>query len=312
MKIGKLNISNTLFLAPMAGFTDPAFRLICKENGAGLVITELISINSIVAKKDEIKKFIQSSKKEKPNAIQLFGSDLKLLKKAVKIVEPYFDIIDYNMGCPSPHITNQMAGAALLQEPELTRKIFKILVSSTDKPVTLKMRSGKTKPNKFLKIAKIAEEEGIQMITLHPRTIKQGYSGEADWSLIKKLKENVKISVVGNGDIRTPEDAKRMFEETGCDYIMIGRTAKGNPFIFKQINDYLEKDKYEEFSFEKKLKIFNKYLTYSKKFDTKFTYLKLHAIDFTKFMVGGNKVREKLATVKTIKEIKELLSKLDK
>ncbi|MBT4334603.1 tRNA dihydrouridine synthase DusB [archaeon] len=310
MKLPKFK--SKVFLAPMAGFTDPAFRLICKKNGAGLVVTELISANSIVAKKDKIKEFIQFSKKEKPNAVQLFGSDLKLLKKAVKIVEPHFDIIDYNMGCPSPNITNQMAGAALLQEPELTRKIFKVLVSSTIKPITLKMRSGKTKPNKFLEIAKIAEEEGIQMITLHPRTVKQGYSGNADWSLIKKLKDSVKIPVVGNGDIRTPEDAKKMFDETGCDYIMVGRAAKGNPFIFKQINDYLKKGEYDELSFEKKLKIFNKYLSYSRKFTTKFTHVKLHAIDFTKCRVGGNKIREKLATSKTIKEIKELLSILEK
>ena len=198
------------FFAPMAGVSDPALRLICKELGAGLVVTEFTSIHAIMAKQTDIAKFIEFSPREKPLSVQLFGSDLEKLKQAVKIVEPYFEIIDYNMGCPAPHVTEQMACSALLQEPELTRKIFRTMVKASSKPVTIKIRAGVTKPDCWKTIAKIAEEEGLAMITFHPRTVKQGYSGQADWLLIKELKQLVKIPIVGNGDIHTPEDAKRM------------------------------------------------------------------------------------------------------
>src|SRR3989338_6698369 len=202
--------SSKAFLAPMAGVSDPALRLICKELGAGLVVTEFTSIYAINAKKDDITKFIEFSPEEKPISVQLFGSDLEKLKLAVKIVEPHFDIIDYNMGCPAPHVTEQMACSALLQEPELTRQILKTMVTATKKPVTVKIRAGVSLPDKWREIALIAEEEGIAMITLHPRTVKQGYSCNADWSLIKELKELVSIPIVGNGDVQIPEDAKKI------------------------------------------------------------------------------------------------------
>jgi len=244
--------SSRAFLAPMAGVSDPALRLQCKKMGAGLVVTEFTNIHSIVAKekqlKDHMKKiteFIEFSDQERPLSIQLFGSDLSVLEQAAKIVEPYFDIIDYNMGCPAPHITQQMAGGALLQQTNLTQQIFQTLVNAVKKPVTLKIRSGVTDASRFLfkEIAEIAEDEGIQMITLHPRTVNQGYSGNADWNLIKELKEISGIPIVGNGDITTPEDAKNMLDETNCDYVMIGRGAMGNPsylnklmIILKQIH----------------------------------------------------------------------------
>ena len=179
--------SSRAFLAPMAGVSDPALRLQCKQMGAGLVVTEFTNIHSIVAKEKQFKEnmqtiqeFIEYSEQERPLSVQLFGSDLSVLEKAAKIVEPYFDIIDYNMGCPAPHVTKQMAGGALLQEVNLTQKIFHTLVNAVKKPVTLKIRSGVTDASKFLfrEIAEIAEDEGIQMITLHPRTVSQGYSGK--------------------------------------------------------------------------------------------------------------------------------------
>lgn len=308
--------TSKIFLAPMAGISDPALRLLCKEQGAGLVVTELTSIHAIIAKEKElnnlqrnITEFIEFSPLERPLSIQLFGSDLKLLETAAKIVEPYFDLIDYNMGCPAPHITCQMAGAALLQEPSLTRTIFRTLVQSVSKPVTLKMRAGISKPNLFLDIAKIAEEEGISMITLHARTLKQGYSGKADWSLIKKLKQTVSIPIVGNGDIARPEDALRMLNETGCDYVMIGRAACQNPFIFQQINLLLEKGIYSEIPPQERVQTFFHYLDYAANYkNIKFSNIRLQAMNFTKGAVSSKELREKIGKTKDVEELKTLLN----
>ena len=308
--------SSRAFLAPMAGVSDPALRLICKNMGAGLVVTELTSIHAIIAKEQQLKdqmknitEFLEFSEKERPLSVQLFGSDLVALEKAAKIVAPFFDIIDYNMGCPAPHITKQMAGGALLQNSDLTRQIFRTMVNSTTRPVSLKMRIGVSDSNKLLfkEIAKIAEQEGIKMITLHPRTVSQGYSGHSDWSMIKKLKEIVEIPVVGNGDITTPEIAKSMIEQTGCDYVMIGRGAMGNPFIFEQINDYLKYGVYKNYNFSDRLEIFLDYVSETSKYKIKFVNIKEQAIRFTKGTVGGSILRKRLTATKNIDELKKIL-----
>ncbi len=309
--------SSRAFLAPMAGVSDPALRLQCKKMGAGLVVTEFTNIHSIVAKekqlKDHMKKiteFIEFSDQERPLSIQLFGSDLSVLEQAAKIVEPYFDIIDYNMGCPAPHITQQMAGGALLQQTNLTQQIFQTLVNAVKKPVTLKIRSGVTDASRFLfkEIAEIAEDEGIQMITLHPRTVNQGYSGNADWNLIKELKEISGIPIVGNGDITTPEDAKNMLDETNCDYVMIGRGAMGNPFLFEQINDYLKTNTYHEYSFKDRLDSFFDYLHLTNQYKIKFANLKSQAMRFTKGMDGGSKLRVKITFSTNIEELEQIMT----
>ncbi|EIJ66311.1 TIM-barrel protein, nifR3 family [Candidatus Nitrosopumilus salaria BD31] len=309
--------SSRAFLAPMAGVSDPALRLQCKQMGAGLVVTEFTNIHSIVAKESQLKEnmqtiqeFIEYSEQERPLSVQLFGSDLIALEKAAKIVEPFFDIIDYNMGCPAPHITQQMAGGALLQEVNLTQQIFNTLVNAVKKPVTLKIRSGVTTASKFLfrDIAEIAEDEGIQMITLHPRTVSQGYSGNADWALIKELKEISSIPVVGNGDITTPEDAKTMIDETGCDYVMIGRGAMGNPFLFEQINDYLKTNSYREYSFKDRLDSFFDYLHLTSQYKIKFANIKSQAMRFTKGMYGGSKLRSKITISKNIEELEKIMN----
>ena len=304
------------FLAPMAGVSDPALRLQCKKMGAGLVVTEFTNIHSIIAKESQLKErmktiqeFIEYSDDERPLSIQLFGSNLPALEKAAKIVEPYFDIIDYNMGCPAPHITQQMAGGALLQEVNLTQQIFNTLVNAVKKPVTLKIRSGVTDASKFLfrDIAEIAEDEGIQMITLHPRTVSQGYSGVADWDLIKELKEISSIPIVGNGDITTPEDAKSMIDHTNCDYVMIGRGAMGNPFLFEQINDYLKTNSYNEYSFKDRLDSFFDYLHLTNQYKIKFANIKGQAMRFTKGMKGGSKLRSKITLSKNIEELEKIM-----
>jgi len=308
--------SSRAFLAPMAGVSDPALRLQCKQMGAGLVVTEFTNIHSIIAKEQQLKEnmqtiqeFIEYSELERPLSVQLFGSNLDALEKAAKIVEPYFDIIDYNMGCPAPHITQQMAGGALLQEVNLTQQIFSTLVNAVKKPVTLKIRSGVTSASQFLfrEIAEIAEDEGIQMITLHPRTVSQGYSGNADWKMIKELKEISNIPIVGNGDIITPEDAKTMIDETECDYIMIGRGAMGNPFLFEQINDYLNTNSYKEYSFKDRLDSFFEYLHLTSHYKIKFANIKSQAMRFTKVITGGSKLRSKITLSKNIDDLKKIM-----
>ena len=309
--------SSRAFLAPMAGVSDPALRLQCKKMGAGLVVTEFTNIHSIIAKEKQLKdhmktitEFIEYSDQERPLSIQLFGSDLSALEKAAKIVEPYFDIIDYNMGCPAPHITQQMAGGALLQQTNLTEQIFETLVGAVKKPVTLKIRSGVTDASKFLfrEISEIAEDKGIEMITFHPRTVNQGYSGTADWNLIKELKEISSIPIVGNGDINTPEDAKKMIDETNCDYVMIGRGAMGNPFLFEQINDYLKTNSYHEYSFKDRLDSFFDYLHLTDKYKIKFANLKGQAMRFTKGMKGGSKIRSKITLTTNIEELEKIMT----
>ena len=309
--------SSRAFLAPMAGVSDPALRLQCKKMGAGLVVTEFTNIHSIIAKERQLKErmktiqeFIEYSDEERPLSIQLFGSDLSALEKAAKIVEPYFDIIDYNMGCPAPHITSQMAGGALLQEVNLTQQIFSTLVNAVKKPVTLKIRSGVTDASKFLfrDISEIAEDEGIEMITFHPRTVSQGYSGTADWDLIKELKEISSIPIVGNGDITTPEDAKTMIDNTNCDYVMIGRGAMGNPFLFEQINDYLKTNSYKEYSFKDRLDSFFDYLHLTNQYKIKFANIKGQAMRFTKGMNGGSKLRSKIILSKNVEELEKIMN----
>ena len=310
------NFKSKAFLAPMAGVSDPALRIMCKNMGAGLVVTELTSVNAIVAKHEQLEsqsknitEFIEFSEKERPLSVQLFGSDIIALEKAAKIVEPHFDMIDYNMGCPAPHITKQMAGGALLQNVDLTREIFRTLVNTVKKPISLKMRIGVTEQNKslFLNIAKIAEREGVQMITLHGRTVSQGYSGHADWDMIKKLKENSSVPIVGNGDITSPEIAKKVLEYTGCDYVMIGRGAMGNPFIFEQINDYLEYGEYKHYSLGDRLQAFVDYVELTTKYNIRFANIKQQAIRFTKGTVGGAQLRNRLSAAKNTEELKELL-----
>ncbi|MDE0090855.1 MAG: tRNA-dihydrouridine synthase [Thaumarchaeota archaeon] len=311
--------SGRAFLAPMAGVSDPALRLQCRRMGAALVVTEFTSIHSVVAKQEQlagegrtIREFLEYSDEERPLSVQLFGSDLEALAKAARIVEPHFDIIDYNMGCPAPHITSQMAGGALLQEADLTRQIFQTLTGAAGgrTPVTLKVRAGVTESDRFLflEVARIAEDEGVEMITLHPRTVSQGYSGRADWDMIRMLKERSDVPVVGNGDIATPEDAKAMIDRTGCDYVMVGRGAMGNPFLFEQINDYLDTGSYSAYTLEDRLDAFFEYLRIAAKYRIRFANIKGQAMRFTKGLRNGATMRSRITHSEGIDQLADVMS----
>jgi nifR3 family TIM-barrel protein len=295
-------------LAPMAGITDIAFRSLCKRYGAALTITEMVSAEAVIRQNKKTFALFQRDKSEKPFCIQLFGNDPDQIAKAAKLVEPYCGIIDINFGCPVEKIVKQGAGSALLLQPEKVREIMERTNEKIKVPITAKIRSGIRGKAVAVKIAKICEESGASAICVHPRTREQGYSGKADWKIIKNVKDAVSIPVVGNGDIKKPEDAKRMLQQTGCDYVMIGRAARGNPFIFKQINDFLDRGTYDELSDKEKLKIFLEYVNLAHQHKLSFVDIKMQAAYFTKGLPDSNVLRNRLMKTRSIQEIKSLLS----
>lgn len=242
MKIGNVVLDNNVFLAPMAGITDMPFRILCKEQGCGLLYSEMISAKGIYYNDAKSFRLTEIDPSEEPTAIQIFGSEPDIMAKvAERLSQLNTAIIDINMGCPTPKITKNGEGSALMKNPSLIGKIVNEVSRASSKPVTVKIRKGWDDDNvNAVEIAKIAEENGAQAITIHGRTREQFYSGKADWEIIKKVKKAVSIPVIGNGDIFVEEDAKRMLEETGCDAIMVGRGAQGNPWIFSKILSYLK------------------------------------------------------------------------
>lgn len=241
IKIGNLELKNNIFLAPMAGITDKPFRILCKEMGVGLATTEMVSAKAIFYKDNKTKKLYNTEGEEGPISIQLFGSDIETIKYATQEVDKIADIIDFNMGCPAPKIVKNGDGSNLLLHLDLLEKIVMAIRENTEKPITFKIRKGWDENNIVAEeTAKIIERAGGDAIVIHGRTRKEFYSGKADWDIIKKVKESVKIPVIGNGDIVDEETALRMFKETNVDGIMIGRAAFGNPWIFREIIYFLE------------------------------------------------------------------------
>ncbi|EOC99778.1 tRNA dihydrouridine synthase DusB [Caldisalinibacter kiritimatiensis] len=317
MKIGNVQVDNKVFLAPMAGITDMAFRVICKEMGAGLVYTEMVSSRGLYYgdKKTELLMKIDSS--EHPVSLQIFGSEPNIMSEIVyKNLNDRedIDIIDINMGCPTPKIVKNGDGSALLKEPKLAGEVIEAVVKASNKPVTVKIRAGWDKDNiNAVEIAKIAEEKGACAIGVHGRTREQFYSGEADWEIIKQVKENVSIPVIGNGDIFEPEDAKRMLDYTGCDAVMIGRGSRGNPWIFKRTVVLLERGELlpaprDEEKIDMALKHLE-LLIQLKGERVAVKEMRKHIGWYTKGMKNSSDMRRKINTINHYKELKEELYK---
>lgn len=292
----------------MAGVTDVAFRTLCKQYGAGLTCTEFISSTALVRGNEKSQALLVTDPIEKPVAVQLFGSSVQDVVDAARSVEDQFDIIDVNCGCPAWKVIKVGAGSALLSKPEGIGTFINKLVSAVNVPVTIKIRAGvDSKHINAVEVAKIAERAGAAAIAVHGRTAAQGYTGVADWNIIKQVKDAVNVPVIGNGDVFTPDVFQRRLEESGVDAIMIARGAMGNPFIFKQINDLLKHGKYDEAN---KAKDIAEYLKLAETYNLSFHTMQHHAMWFSKGVEQGNRLRDKISRCRSVAELKALVSLL--
>ena len=313
LTIGNVTLDNNLILAPMAGVTDLPFRVLCKEQGAGLICMEMVSAKGIYYNNKNTESLLAIDEREHPVSLQLFGSDPEIMSEMAKRIEHRpFDILDINMGCPVPKVVNNGDGSALMKNPILAGEIIEKTAKAIKKPLTVKIRKGFDEAHvNAVEMAHIAEESGAAAIAVHGRTREQYYSGKADWEIIRKVKEAVKIPVIGNGDIFTPQDAYRMQQETGCDGLMTARGAQGNPWIFAQINHFLETG--EELPKPSAKEMVDMVLRHAKMqiaFKGEFTgmrEMRKHAAWYTGGYKHASRLRSLLNEVETYEQLEELL-----
>ena len=314
MRIGNVTLDNNIILAPMAGVTDLPFRLLCKEQGAGLLCMEMVSAKAIYYNNKNTESLMEIDERERPVSLQLFGSDADIMSEmAKKIEEKPFDILDINMGCPVPKVAGNGEGSALMKKPELVREIVSKVVKATCKPVTVKIRKGFDESCvNAVDIARIIEDCGAAAVAVHGRTREQYYSGRADWDIIRQVKEAVSIPVIGNGDVTGPKSAKRMLEETGVDGIMIGRAARGNPWIFGQIKEYLETGTFPqkpELSEVREMMLRHAKMQLECKGEyTGIREMRKHVAWYTAGYPNSAKLRAKINEVETYQELEALLN----
>lgn len=307
LNIGNVELKNNLILAPMAGITNLPFRIICEEFEPGMVCTEMASSRAIFYNDQKTRRLLNTEGEKSPISMQIFGSDEESMGFAAKYVSQLADIIDINMGCPAPKVVKNGDGSKLLLDLEQAKKVIKAVVKNSKVPVTLKIRKGWDNEHIVaVEIAKIAEEVGISAITVHGRTRSEFYTGHADWDIIRKVKENVSIPVIGNGDITDGITAKKMLEETNVDGIMIGRGALGNPWIFKEIKTYLETEEIiEKPSNEERLQIIQKHikLAVKEKGEIAIKEMRKHIAWYTKNLKNSSEFRRKVNTIETEQEL---------
>lgn len=310
LQIGNVELENNILLAPMAGITDLPFRLITRKFNPGLCCTEMISSKAIFYNDEKTKKLMNTENEKRPVCIQIFGSDIESMAYTANYMSDYTDILDINMGCPAPKVVKNGDGSSLLKDLDKAKKIIETVVKNSKIPVTLKIRKGWDNNNIVaVEVAKIAEQCGISAITVHGRTRTDYYSGKADWDIIKKVKEEVSIPVIGNGDITSEEAAKAMFELTNVDGIMIGRAALGNPWIFEQIIYYLQTgEKLKEPTSQEKLKIIKEHLDLlikEKGENVAIKEFRKFISAYTKNMPNSSIFRAKINSLETKKEVEE-------
>lgn len=319
-KIGNIELKNRIVMAPMAGFSNTSFRKIIKEMGAGLIFAEMVSDKAIVYESKKTIQMLKMDDQERPIAQQIFGSDKDSFIQAAKFVEEYMhpDIIDINMGCPVPKVAlKNQAGSALLKNPEKIKEIVSAVVKAVSVPVTVKIRSGwDEKSINAVEVAKIIEEAGASAITIHARTRSQGYSGVADWNIIKKVKDAVSIPVIGNGDVTTPYLAKKMLDETGCDAVMIGRGILGNPWLIRDCVHYLETEELlPPVSSMEKIAMMRKHFELLKEDKNEHTALleiRTNLLYYLKGMPDSKNMKMKVCSCKTSDELLQVLNDYEK